>query len=304
MQKANRMKSILVTGANSGLGLYITKKLQTDFHIFACSRSTAGFSSFEGLENVTPIILDVTIQDTIDDALIIVKNSKHELFGIVNNAGIGIFFPASLSSTEEFQRVFDVNVFGVHRVVATFVDLLIKNRGRIVNISSLAGIVSTSIMSAYAASKHALESYSDSLSVELKKVGVDVIVVEPGYYKSNLETKFYPLIDDKLSNYGEDKRLRVIRKEIEKWNNNALTNYPEPIPVANEVFEAFTSDKPKIRYLVTDEKWEAEITLKRAMIEFLQLNYDHKFSKSKEEIHQLLDELFDQDPRDLQFARV
>ena len=300
------MKAVLVTGANSGIGLYITKRLHTEFHIFACSRKEKGFEAFEGLDNITPVILDVTDQSTIEAAVKLVRKSDHQLYGLVNNAGTAIIFPASLTPVKYMQDIFDVNIFGVNRMVYSFLDLLIESKGRIVNISSISGILTSPGMSVYSTSKHALEAYSDGLNMELKEVGVSISLIEPGNYNSNMGNNTVPVIEELLTNIPEEKRPARIVQMIERRKNREAdqeeeVQEPEPISVAEEVYKALTVSKPKLRYLIADVETEANITLKGAMIDFLQLNYDHKFSLSQDQVHALIDEFYTEEPTDLLF---
>lgn len=296
------MKAAIVTGANSGIGLYITKKLsESGFHVFACSRKEAGFASFEGLKHVNSVLLDVTRQKTINEAVKIIKSSDHELVGVVNNAGTSYMMPVMYSSVDDYQRVIDVNVFGTHRLVVSFLDLLIENKGRVVNISSLSVIISARFSSHYTLSKHALEAYSDTLSKELRKFGVHISIVEPGGYDSNMGEKVLSLVIPNVEEIKDNQYGEEMSHIIENWLQKGAKVWPEPFAVADAVFHALSSNKPKMRYLVTDSKMGTKITIQRAIIELLQLNQDHKFTFSKNELIELLGSLYDQDPTELQF---
>ena len=287
------MKAILVTGANSGIGYLISKKLhQEGYHIFGCSRSEKNFDVFTEMDNVTPILLDVTNQETIDKAKDIIKDSEHQLKGLVNNAGTAILAPLIQTPVENISSVFDVNLLGVHRMILAFSDEIIHNKGRIVNISSISGILSGFAYGNYALSKHALEGYSDTLAAEMEKFGVKVSIIEPGGYDTKIVRRLFDDTMTVLDNIPDN----PYQDEIDDWKRRAaslphgMSQLPTAEAVADAVHHAVSSKTPKSRYMVTSLPIESEMTIKGIINEMLQLNQDHQHSLSLKDLLDVVQE--------------
>ena len=124
--------------------------------------------------NVEAVRLDVTVQDDIDAAVVQIRDGGHELYGLVNNAGVFIAGPITDVDIEETKWLFDVNVFGVYRVTQAFAPMIIEQKGRITTIGSISGIGSGTFFSQYSMSKHAVEAFTDSLAGEMARFDVQV----------------------------------------------------------------------------------------------------------------------------------
>ena len=170
----------LVTGATSGIGKAAAAALvDAGFEVIGTGRNTARITPRDG---VTYLDLDVTS----DESVAAVVQQVIERFGridvLVNNAGIGSAGAAEENSVEQAQGVFDINVFGLIRMTkAVLPHMRAQGGGRIINISSVAGFAPPPYMAAYAASKHAVEGYSESVDHEVRGHGVRVLLVEPAY---------------------------------------------------------------------------------------------------------------------------
>jgi NAD(P)-dependent dehydrogenase (short-subunit alcohol dehydrogenase family) len=184
-------RSVVVTGVSTGIGLATARVLMArGAHVFGSVRREADADRLRGElgANFTPLLFDVTDPDAIGAAVPVVADSLHgaTLWGLVNNAGIGIGGPLIYQPLDELRRVLEVNVLGTAAAIQAFAPLLGADRartgtpGRIVNISSVAGRMGAPFMGAYAASKHALEGMSHSLRRELMVFGIDVILINPG----------------------------------------------------------------------------------------------------------------------------
>src|SRR5512142_2210992 len=185
------MKSVVVTGVSTGIGWGITKILiQKGFRVFGSVRKTSDAERLarEFGENFVPLIFDVTDEIAVQAAARQVREQLNgeKLFGLVNNAGIAVPAPLIHMSTDDFRHQLEVNLVSVLIVTKAFVPLLGTDRslrgrpGRIVNISSTGGKNGGPFLGAYAASKHGLEGFSESLRRELMLYGIDVIIVAPG----------------------------------------------------------------------------------------------------------------------------
>ena len=176
----------LVTGASSGIGKAAALALvEAGFEVVGTSRDTSGVTRRDG---VTFLDLDVAS----DKSVTAVVERVIERFGridvLVNNAGIGSIGAAEESSVAQAQSVFDINVFGVMRMVKEVLPhMRAQGRGRIINLSSVVGFLPAPYMAVYGASKHAIEGYSESLDHEIREYGVRALLVEPAYTKTGFE---------------------------------------------------------------------------------------------------------------------
>jgi len=165
----------LVTGASAGIGRATVRALQNaGFRVFGTSRRSVA----EGSDGVTMLTCDVTdeasVARLVDEAL--AQAGRIDL--LVNNAGVGLLGGAEESSTAQAHALFDVNVFGVLRVTNAVLPIMRRQgNGRIINISSILGLIPSPFNALYASTKHAIEGYSESLDHELRTFGIRVVLV-------------------------------------------------------------------------------------------------------------------------------
>lgn len=245
------MNSVLITGASSGIGRATALLLsEAGFAVYAGVRKTADAESLEDSANgdLRPLILDVTSPEQVSAAIDRIREDGG-LSGLVNNAGLYMGGPLELMTDDEIEATYAVNVTGLLRITRACLPLLRDSGGRIVNISSISGLVALPGVSVYAGSKHAVEAITDSLRVELGALGLRVIAVEPGSIETEIWRKGAER-DEERSHH--DRELRRIYKPIltllEKLNRN-----PRGIPaerVAEVVKLALTADDPNNRYTV------------------------------------------------------
>ncbi|MFF4733238.1 oxidoreductase [Streptomyces mirabilis] len=161
---------------------------------------------------------------------------------LVNNAGVGSMGAAEETSVEQAQGVFDTNVFGVMRMVNEVLPhMRAQRRGRIIDISSVLGFLPQPYMAVYAASKHAIEGYSESLDHEVRDHGIRALIVEPAYTRTGFEANSAKP-DTHLHAYAKQ-RLTVDRVMAE-----AIRDGDAPAVVAKAIVAAATDAKPKLRY--------------------------------------------------------
>src|SRR5581483_1408434 len=175
----------LVTGASSGIGDATAKALQTaGFRVFGTSRRpTAEISDGVSMRSCD-VTDDASVAKLVDGLL--AETGRIDL--LVNNAGVGLLGGAEESSTAQAQALFDVNVFGVLRMTNAVLPAMRRQRkGRIVNLSSVLGLIPAPYSALYASTKHAIEGYSESLDHELRTFGIRVVLVEPSYTKTAFE---------------------------------------------------------------------------------------------------------------------
>ncbi|WP_318212866.1 oxidoreductase [Streptomyces sp. SJL17-1] len=230
----------LVTGASSGIGKAAALALvEAGFEVVGTSRDTSRVTPLDG---VTFLDLDVAG----DASAAAVVQQVVDRFGridvLVNNAGTGLMGAAEENSVAQAQAVFDVNVFGVMRMVkAVLPHMRAMRRGRIINVSSVVGFLPSPYMAVYAASKHAIEGYTESLDHEVREQGVRALLVQPAYTSTGFESNS-PRPDTPLPVY--DKR----RHAFDRLMVDAIKDGDDPAVVAKAIVAAATDPKPKLRY--------------------------------------------------------
>jgi len=284
-------RAVLVTGASTGIGRLIAEKLATDGHfVYAGARKPADIAALSAMDNIQGVRLDVTVQSEIDAAVKLVEAGGMGLYGVVNNAGVNVLAPLIEIDEDELDFLFDVNIYGPYRITRAFAPQIIESQGRIVNISSISGTLSGPLYGIYSMSKHALEAYTDSLAIEMDLLGVKVIGVEPGNYKTNI---FHNRCDRMMARgySAEGSRFEAfVAPRVEQCRNRPVDTDPEPHQVADAVANALFSDSPKEHYLVVPEQRQAGWTIGKALEEVVSLNEDHEFSYSRDELVEMLDE--------------
>jgi len=201
-------KAVLITGCDSGFGHCLSQKLdKLGMKVFATCMTQEGAESLasKASSKLVTLLMDVTSEDSVLEAYEVVKKEcpKEGLYCLVNNAGIFDSDHLELSRQSSFDAIFNVNVLGLARVTRVFVPLIKKAKGRIVNVSSVAGRVAGSGTSAYSGSKFAVQGMSDAWRRELKDWGVKVIIIEPGIMKT-------PLWDNLLSEDYAEKHWQAL----------------------------------------------------------------------------------------------
>lgn len=230
----------LVTGASSGIGRASALALAAaGFQVVGTSRRAA---SVKDPGAVLYVDLDVTDDDSVAAAVEQVLTRFGRIDVLVNNAGVGLAGAAEESSVDQARELFETNLFGVVRMNrAVLAHMRARGEGRIVNISSVLGLIPAPYLALYAATKHALEGYSESLDHELREHGIRSVLVEPGYTSTAFET----------SAQGPDAPLPAYDKQRETAIailSESLRGADDPGVVARVVVAAATDARPQVRY--------------------------------------------------------
>lgn len=281
-------RAVLVTGASSGIGRKITELLASQGHfVYAGARSADDIAELSRITNVQGVRLDVTVAADIAAAVETVRSAGRGLHGVVNNAGIAIIAPLISVDERELQSLFDVNVFGPYRITKAFAPLIIEAKGRVVNISSISGILSGPFFGPYSMSKHAVEAYADALAAEMGGFGVRVSLIEPGNYRSEIGRNTKAQVEGAAARARGTPFEAQMQRMVAAMGN--YDNYPEPDDVAQAALHALFDPAPKMRYMVVPAARQAEVTINKAIEELVQLNQSHRFSYDRETLVRKLD---------------
>lgn len=260
-------KHVLITGCDSGFGNLLARQLDArGMRVLAACLSEAGAAQLRAATSnrLQTVLLDVTSSKSIADVTAWVRERVGDqgLWGLVNNAGIAIpTAPNEWLTKEDFAKVLDVNLLGLVEVTLSLLPLVRRAQGRVVNVASVMGRVSF-FGGGYCISKYGVEAFSDSLRLEMRKFGVKVCVIEPGYFKTmitnveNLEKNFLSswkkLPEEIKTSYGENylKEFVGTLKLLQKTFNTDLSL------VTNCMEHALTSVHPRTRY---SPGWDAKL---------------------------------------------
>ena len=247
-------KTVLVTGCSSGIGESIANCLREyGWDVFPTARSESDLQSLhsKGFDALRMDLRDsISIGDCVSSLM---RKSPLGIGAIVNNAGIAIPGAVEDLSRDDLRTQFEVNVFGLqeltNKLLPTFRD---QGWGRIVNISSIYGIITAPMVGGYCASKYALEALSNAQRMELINSGIALSLVEPGPILSSFRKSAYENLDKKIrigDHFYNDYKKTLKRKLGSSQRNTMFTL--DPKHVADKVIHALTSNRPKRRYLVT-----------------------------------------------------
>ena len=249
----------LVTGSSSGIGFETALLLaRNGFKTYASMRDLKKSKDITQIANKEKLPLQVVQLDVIDDRSVreaidrVVEENKR-IDVLVNNAGYGLFGALEDLSIEEIKAQFETNFFGAIRVMQQALPVMRKQKsGTIVNISSVGGRMGIPSLSAYHSTKFALEGLSESISYELEPFGIRVVLIEPGFIKTNIMNS--SIIAKKAQDLNSP--YFSLTQQLEKSFKSAMENTSASSPpeeVAKVVLQAVTSDSPKLRYAVGND---------------------------------------------------
>ncbi|NSW90718.1 MAG: SDR family oxidoreductase [Firmicutes bacterium] len=245
--------TVMITGASSGIGKCIALSLmKKGYRVYGTSRNpiqkniVVANDSEDGKGFIEMVQLDVRSEDSIKKAVDYILRKEGKIDILINNAGFGIAGAVEDTSHEEAYEQFDTNFFGVLRMCRNVIPIMRKNKsGLIINISSVAGLISIPFQSMYSASKYALESMSEALRIELKPFGINVVLVEPG------DTKTGFTANRKIVNRANESS--IYKERFIKSLNTMIkdeTTGPTPEAVARAIVKILNKKNPPVRVVV------------------------------------------------------
>ncbi len=249
--------TVVITGASSGIGEACARHLDAlGFTVWAGVRRQEDGEALARMTSprLRPLMLDVTDPESIAAAGRTLAEGLSEtgLSGLVNNAGISVAGPLELLPLSDVRTQFEVNLFGALAMTQTLLPLLRRGRGRLVNISSIAGRAATPFLGAYCGSKFALEAMSDALRLELAPWGISVSLVEPGAIQSQIWQRG-TMAATRILGQVEPGSFQLYARQLSRMQEVIGQAAKRAIPaetVARVVAHALTAPRPRIRYLV------------------------------------------------------
>lgn len=248
-------KVALVTGSSSGFGLLITIELaKAGFYVYGTMRNLERKQSLielarkeKVLDRIEILLLDVTQPASIKQAIAYVKENSGRIDVLVNNAGYAQAGFVEEMSEEEWKKQFDTNFFGVLSMTREVIPLMREaGDGRIINMSSISGLMGFPALTPYVSSKFALEGFSESLRYELKPFGIHVILIEPGSYQTNIWTRGKRI--SRNMDREKDSPYQSLLEKIENYIKASEKKFGDPLEVAKKVVQVATKPRPGFRY--------------------------------------------------------
>jgi len=240
-------KVILITGASSGIGKSAARELAEAGHIvYGAARRV------DQMEDLRPsgvgvIALDVTDHPAIEKAVDQILEEQGRIDVLINNAGYGLYGAVEDISIEEARYQFEVNLFGLAQLTKSVLPpMREQGSGRIINISSVGGKIYTLLGAWYHATKHALEGWSDSLRLELKPHGIDVVLIEPGAIDTNFDEVMAGPMKERSGQGAYAEQVDSVVRGLERFYTPENSSPPEV--VSHTIQKAVEARRPRTRY--------------------------------------------------------
>ena len=250
----------LVTGSSSGIGFETVLLLaRSGFHTYASMRNLEKSKKITEIANkeklpLQVVQIDVNDEGSVEEAIdkIVAENKGIDV--LVNNAGYWLFGSLEDLSIEEIKAQFETNFFGAIRLTQKVLPAMrMQNSGgTIVNVSSVGGRVGVPVLSAYNSTKFALEGLSESMSYELEQFGIRVVIIEPGFIRTNIMNSSISAKKSLESKSPYFSLMQKVQNYFKSMMDNASSSSP-PEEVAKTILQAITSENPQLRYTVGND---------------------------------------------------
>jgi len=261
----NAQQTVLITGATDGLGRAAALLLaEKGYRVFAAGRSAEKRAELDRLAANKKLPLESLELDVCDDGSVSrgiqqVLQKAGNIDVLINNAGVGLMAVAEELKLDDLRRLYETNIFGLLRVTqAVLPHMRERKRGRILMLSSVAGILTPPTYGAYSSSKHAVEALSNALRLELYPFNIDVILIEPGYIMTNFQQTAKDLAESYIEGSNASPYAKIYEGAIAGATNSRRESKTTPEDCARVILNAIESGHPKARYTVTPlAKWAA-----------------------------------------------
>ncbi|HXA81869.1 MAG TPA: SDR family oxidoreductase [Methylomirabilota bacterium] len=261
----NVQQTVLITGATDGLGRAAALLLaEKGYRVFAAGRSaekraeldrlaTSGKLPLESLE------IDVCDETSVNRAVQQVLQKSGKIDVLINNAGVGLMAVTEELKLADLRRVYETNIFGLLRMTqAVLPHMRARKSGRILMLSSVAGILTPPTYGAYSSSKHAVEALSNALRLELYPFNIEVVLIEPGYIMTNFQQTAKGLAESYIEGSAASPYAKIYEGAIAGATNSRRESKTTPEDCARVILHAIEASHPKARYTVTPlAKWAA-----------------------------------------------
>lgn len=240
---------ILITGASSGIGFDAARALAERGHrVYGAARRLDKLNELSA-SGVIPLQMDVTDESSMQAGVEKIISAEGHIDVLINNAGYGSYGAIEDVSIDEAKRQFEVNIFGVARLVQLVLPYMREKKfGRIINTSSMGGRLTTPLGSWYHATKYALEAFSDGLRMETKPFGISVSIIEPGGIKTEWGSIAAQHLEESARGGAYETQARKISRSMK--NLYARKMLSSPAVITKAIIDAVEAEKPKTRYLV------------------------------------------------------
>ena len=254
-------KVILITGASSGIGKATADFLSDKgYIIYGTSRCP---NKYQTPQKYSLLPLDINDEKSISNLIDIVLNKEKNIDVLINNAGVGITGPGEETSIKAMRDNFETNFFGPIKLMQQVLPSMRSNKkGLIINITSIAGYMGLPFRGCYSASKGALEIFSESIRMEVKKYGVNITTIAPGEFATDISRRRYH------SPIKEGQNKKIYEESLNKMNSH-VANGSNPNHIARYIFKLINIKSPNVHYTVGAWFQIFSIFLKNILPDFL-----------------------------------
>jgi NAD(P)-dependent dehydrogenase (short-subunit alcohol dehydrogenase family) len=251
-------ETVLVTGATSGLGRAAAIHLaEQGYRVFAAGRSAERRAALQATAlqrqlSLTTIEMDVREDESVDRAMAEIEATGASVDVLINNAGVAYVVPVEEIRLADLREQFEINVFGAVRATQRVLPRMrTRGKGRIINMSSLAGRLAFPLFGAYSGSKFALEGMTDALRLEVYPFGIDVVLIEPGYIPTGMEQAALELGSSYREHLERGPYAAVYKNFVRAWRRGTSGTRTTAEDCARVVLRAVRETPPRTRYTVT-----------------------------------------------------
>ncbi len=258
-------RTVLITGGTDGLGRAAALLLaEKGYRVFAAGRSAEKRAEIDRIAankklQLESLQLDVTDDGSVSRGVQTVLQKAGAIHVLINNAGVGFMAVVEELKLDDLRRQYETNIFGVLRVTqAVLPHMRERHQGRILMLSSVAGIMTPPLYGAYSSSKHALEALSNALRLELYPFQVEVVLIEPGYIMTSFQQTARELAQPYVEGASKSPYAKIYASALAGASSSRKESKTTPEDCARVMLEAIEASHPKARYTVTPlAKWAA-----------------------------------------------